>query len=378
MNEYIIKGGKKLRLGYTTGSCAAAAAKAAAYMLLSGRRKERITLETPGGSSLELEIEDIELRGSAVSCAVRKDAGDDPDITDGALVYACVSLSGGEGVTIDGGAGVGRVTKPGLDQPVGNAAINSVPRRMIAENVEEVKKLFDYRGGLDVVISIPAGAELAKKTFNPRFGIVGGLSVLGTTGIVEPMSERAIVETIRAELSQRRALGHRNVLLTPGNYGAEFIHMGLGMDPETAVQTSNFIGDAIDLCRELGFEQALLVGHIGKLVKLAGNMMNTHSQYGDCRMEILTAHAGAAGADAGLMADMLDCVACDEAVRLMRQADPALEKRALERVTERAQANLVRRAGEGLRVEMIMFSKKYGILGETEYAREQLAYFRRD
>ena len=378
MNEYIIKGGKKLRLGYTTGSCAAAAAKAAAYMLLSGRRKERITLETPGGSSLELEIEDIELRGSAVSCAVRKDAGDDPDITDGALVYACVSLSGGEGVTIDGGAGVGRVTKPGLDQPVGNAAINSVPRRMIAENVEEVKKLFDYRGGLDVVISIPAGAELAKKTFNPRFGIVGGLSVLGTTGIVEPMSERAIVETIRAELSQRRALGHRNVLLTQGNYGAEFIHMGLGMDPETAVQTSNFIGDAIDLCRELGFEQALLVGHIGKLVKLAGNMMNTHSQYGDCRMEILTAHAGAAGADAGLMADMLDCVACDEAVRLMRQADPALEKRALERVTERAQANLVRRAGEGLRVEMIMFSKKYGILGETEYAREQLAYFRRD
>ncbi len=378
MNEYTEVNGKKLRLGYTTGSCAAAAAKAAAYMLLSGRRKERIALETPKGIPLELDIEEIDVRSGSVSCAVRKDAGDDPDVTDGALVYARVSLSDGTGVSIDGGEGVGRVTKPGLDQPVGNAAINSVPRRMIAENVEEVTELLDYRGGLSVVISIPAGTELAKKTFNPRFGIVGGISVLGTTGIVEPMSEKALVETIRTELSQKRALGQTSVLLTPGNYGSEFIQMGLGIDSEAAVQTSNFIGDSLDLCRELGFKKALLVGHIGKLVKLAGGMMNTHSRYGDCRMEILASHAGAAGADAGLISKMLECVACDEAVRLMREADPALEKRALERVTERAQANLVRRAGEELRVEMMMFSKKYGILGESENAREYLSDFRED
>ncbi len=375
MNEFIIQDGKRLRLGYTTGSCAAAASKAAAYMLLSGRRKEHITLETPKGITLELDIEDIAMSDTAVSCAVRKDAGDDPDITDGALVYSCVTYSNTPGVTIDGGEGVGRVTKPGLDQPVGNAAINSVPRLMIKENTEEVMKLFDCGEGLSVVISIPQGKELAKKTFNPRLGIVGGISVLGTTGIVEPMSEKALVDTIRAELSQRRALGFETALLTPGNYGAEFIRASLGTDPEKAVQTSNFIGDTLDICRELGFKRLLLIGHIGKLVKLAGNMMNTHSKYGDCRMEILAAHAGAAGADTGLIKKMLECVACDEAVRLMREADPVLERAALKSVTARAKANLSHRAGDGMSVEMIMFSKEYGVLGETENARGYLNFF---
>ncbi|MCR5808867.1 MAG: cobalt-precorrin-5B (C(1))-methyltransferase CbiD [Clostridiales bacterium] len=378
MNEFIIQDGKKLRLGYTTGSCAAAASKAAAYMLLSGRRKEHISLETPKGITLELDIEDIETTDAAVSCAVRKDAGDDPDITDGALVCSRVSLCSEPGVHIDGGEGVGRVTKPGLDQPVGNAAINSVPRSMIRENVEEVMKLFDCREGLSVVISIPAGAELAKKTFNPRLGIVGGISVLGTTGIVEPMSEKALVDTIRTELSQKRAMGFENALLTPGNYGAEFIKSSLGVDPETAVQTSNFIGDSLDICRELGFGRILLIGHIGKLVKLAGNMMNTHSKYGDCRMEILAAHAGAEGADKKLVSDILGCVACDEAIRLMREKDPALERRALDAVTKRAKANLAHRAGGEMSVEMIMFSKEYGILGETEKAREYLSFFKEE
>jgi cobalt-precorrin-5B (C1)-methyltransferase len=378
MNEFIIQDGKKLRLGYTTGSCAAAASKAAAYMLLSGRRKERITLETPKGITLELDVEDIKMGESAVSCAIKKDAGDDPDVTDGALVYAAVAFRGEPGISIDGGEGVGRVTKPGLDQPVGNAAINSVPRRMIKENVEEVMRLFDCLCGLSIVISIPAGAELAKKTFNPRLGIVGGISVLGTTGIVEPMSEKALVETIKTELNQRRALGSDNVLLTPGNYGAEFIKKDLGIDAEIAVQTSNFIGDSLDFCRELGFKKALLIGHIGKLVKLAGNMMNTHSKYGDCRMEILAAHAGAAGADAELIQKILACVACDEAVRLMREADPALEKRALHGVTKKAHENLTHRAGDEMTIEMIMFSKEYGILGETENAREYLAFFKED
>ncbi|MBO4849186.1 MAG: cobalamin biosynthesis protein CbiD [Clostridia bacterium] len=376
MNEFIIQDRKKLRLGYTTGSCAAAASKAAAYMLLSGRRKEHISLETPKGITLELDIEDIETAENAVSCAVRKDAGDDPDITDGALVYSRVGFCSEPGVHIDGGRGVGRVTKPGLDQPVGSAAINSVPRSMISRNVEEVMKLFDCREGLNVVISIPDGEELAKKTFNPRLGIVGGISVLGTTGIVEPMSEKALVDTIRAELSQRRAMGCENVLLTPGNYGAEFIKTALRIDPETAVQTSNFIGDSLDICRELGFGRVLLIGHIGKLVKLAGNMMNTHSKYGDCRMEIIAAHAAAAGADNKLVADILGCVACDEAVRLMREADPALERAALDSVTKRAQANLARRAGYEMGVEMIMFSKEYGILGETGNARGYLNIIR--
>ena len=375
MKEFIEQDGKQLRLGYTTGSCAAAAAKAAAWMLLSGRRKESIILETPKGITLGLDIEDIKMDSDSVSCAVRKDAGDDPDVTNGALVYAKVSFSDTPGVTVDGGEGVGRVTKPGLDQPVGNAALNSVPRKMIRENVGEVMTLFDHSGGLSVIISIPAGVELAKKTFNPRLGIVGGISVLGTTGIVEPMSEKALVDTIRTELNQHQALGEENVLLTPGNYGAEFIKKGLGLDPEKAVQTSNFIGDSIDLCAKLGFRRILLIGHIGKLVKLAGNMMNTHSKYGDCRMDIIAAGAGAEGADAGLISRILGCVACDEAVRLLREADPQLEQRTLARVTQRAHENLCHRAGD-MSVEMIMFSKEYGILGETEHAREYLTIFR--
>ena len=270
MEEYVIKDGKKLRLGYTTGSCAAAAAKAAAWMLLTGHEKRTIDLLTPKGVALTLDVLEITRTPDTVSCAIRKDSGDDPDVTHDTLVFAAVQRTETPGVTIDGGAGVGRVTKRGLDQPVGAAAINSVPRRMIRENVEEVMRLCDYRGGLAVMISVPEGEALAKKTFNPRLGIVGGISILGTTGIVEPMSEQALVDTIHVELRQRRANGADYVLLTPGNYGADFIRASIGLDPRTAVLTSNFIGDALEHCRALGFRGALLVGHIGKLVKLAG------------------------------------------------------------------------------------------------------------
>lgn len=362
MEEYIVKGGKKLRLGYTTGSCAAAAAKAAAFMLLTGRRMERVTLLTPKGIRLELPVREITM-GPEVSCAIEKDSGDDPDVTRGALIFAEVSRCEGEGVEIDGGAGVGRVTKPGLDQPVGAAAINSVPRRMIREAVEEVWTLTDSREGLRVVISVPEGEALAKKTFNPRLGIVGGISILGTTGIVEPMSEQALVETIRVELRQRRESGAAYVLLTPGNYGSDFIREGLGIDPAIAVQTSNFIGDALEICRELGFRGAVLVGHIGKLVKLAGGMFNTHSKYGDCRMELIAAHAAAAGLGAERVEGILQCVSCDDALRILREAD--LCGQTMDRLMERIAFHLQAKAGEELEIGAIAFSKVHGRLGQT-------------
>lgn len=362
MEEFIVKGGKRLRLGYTTGSCAAAAAKAAAWMLLTGRRKERIALHTPKGIDLELPVLDVRMEEQCVTCAIEKDSGDDPDVTSGTHIAATVAFSSVPGITVDGGEGIGRVTKPGLDQPVGAAAINSVPRRMICENVQEVCRAMDHRGGLSVVISAPDGARLAEKTFNPRLGIVGGISILGTTGIVEPMSERALLDTIRVELRQRRASGAEHVLLTPGNYGSEFIQKTLLVDPAIAVQTSNFIGDTLDLCQELGFRGALLVGHIGKLVKLAGGMLNTHSKYGDCRMEILAAHAAVCGAAPETAAQVLDCVACDEAVRILRQT--GLEQPTLERVTQKIQQQLAHRAG-AMEVGAVMFSKEYGCLGQT-------------
>ena len=366
MEEFIEKDGKKLRYGYTTGSCAAAAAKAAAWMLLTGKRKDTISLVTPKGIPLSLQVEDIRMEEDFVSCAIRKDSGDDPDVTNGTLVYARVSRRNDPEIAIDGGFGVGRVTKKGLDQPVGNAAINSVPRKMIRENLKEVLSLTDADCGLDVLISVPDGERLAKQTFNPRLGIVGGISVLGTTGIVEPMSEKALVDTIRVELNQRRAGGGDYVLLTPGNYGCDFIRAGLNLRPEWAVQTSNFIGQSLDICRELGFRGALLVGHIGKLVKVGGGMLNTHSKYGDCRMEILAAHAGKAGLPPEKIGEVLDCVACDDALRILQEA--GCREKALESLNERILFHLRHRAGENLELGTILFSKEYGLLAQSANA----------
>ena len=370
MEEYIVKGGRRLRLGYTTGSCGAAAAKAAAYMLLTGRRMERVTLTTPKGIRLDLPVLEIRMGPDTVSCAIEKDSGDDPDITKGTLIFAEVSRAEEPGVVIDGGAGVGRVTRPGLDQPVGAAAINSVPRKMIQEAVEEIQALADDQGGLRVIISVPEGEALAKKTFNPRLGIVGGISILGTTGIVEPMSEQALVDTIRVELRQRRESGAEYVLLTPGNYGSDFIRDGLGIDPNIAVQTSNFIGDTLEMCKELGFRGALLAGHIGKLVKLAGGMFNTHSKYGDCRMEILAAHAAASGLEAEKVRELLQCVSCDDALRILREAGE--DRETLDRLMERIAFHLQAKAGEDMETGAIVFSKVYGRLGASAGAEDMI------
>ena len=368
MDRYVTVDGKQMRLGYTTGSCAAAASKAAAWLLLTGRPMEKVSLITPRGIPLELPLREVSLSEGKAVCAIEKDGGDDPDVTTGALIYAEVSYSEEPGVEIDGGVGVGRVTKPGLDQPVGNAAINSTPRRMIRENVEEICRLADYTGGLKVVISAPAGVELAKKTFNPRLGIVGGISILGTTGIVEPMSESALVETIRVELRQRRAEGAEYALLTPGNYGADFLRESLQVDWKRAVLTSNFIGDSLDACREFGFRGALLVGHIGKLVKISGNMLNTHSKWGDCRVELLAAFAGAEGLSREAQSRVLECVSCDEALRIIEEED--LKEAVLRRLTGRVAFNLRHRAGDDLEVGAMLFSNVYGLLSETENARE--------
>ena len=245
------------------------------------------------------------------------------------------------------------------------AELKKIDKSVRKKNVEEVMALADYSGGLDIVISAPGGEEIAKKTFNPRLGIVGGISILGTTGIVEPMSEAALVETIRVELRQRRAMGKEYALLTPGNYGSDFIRQNLDVDLNTAVQVSNFLGDALDICRALGFRGALLVGHVGKLVKTAGGMMNTHSKYGDCRMEILAAHAAAAGVDAEHIREILDCAACDDAVRILREC--GRDAPALARVTERALFHLSHRA-DGMEIGLLMFSKEYGVLGQSENA----------
>ena len=368
MEEYLIKDGKKLRLGYTTGSCAAAAAKAAAWMLLTGQRKERIQLQTPKGITLDLQVCDIRMEPERVSCATEKDSGDDPDVTKGMHITATVSRRREPGVLIDGGKGVGRVTKPGLDQPVGNAAINSVPRQMIRENVEQVVRAADYHGGLDVVISAPGGEEIARKTFNPRLGIEGGISILGTSGIVEPMSEEALVGSIQVEIRQKVASGARYLLVTPGNYGETFLREHMTLPFSESVKCSNFVGQTIDMAQQLGVKGILFVAHIGKFVKVAAGIMNTHSRWADGRSEILAANALRAGISREAALEILEAATTEEALSVVVRE--GLLDAVMEQLTTRIHDHLNRRAGANCLLGAVLYSNQWGYLGQTESAEE--------
>ncbi len=379
------------RFGFTTGSCSAAAAKAATYMLLTGKLINKIIIDTPKGIRYDAEILDITRAEKSVSCCVIKDGGDDPDITTGAHVYAEVTfynrdekdvsvdgMSFGEiehildyAVFIEGGVGVGRVTKPGLDQPVGNAAINSVPRRMITDEVTEVMRLCDYRGGIKVTISIPEGESLAEKTFNPRLGIVGGISVLGTSGIVEPMSSEALLATIDVELNQKKALGWKYVPISPGNYGLDYMKRTYDFDLDVSVKCSNFVGDTIDMVIAKGFSSMLFTGHIGKLVKIAGGMMNTHSKFGDNRMEVLADCLKVVGEAQGIdvsevIKKVTDCVVTEDAVNILEQAGYRDAVMAL--VMDRIMSQLEDRAEKILHIECIMYSNSHGLLAKSKRA----------
>ena len=362
-NMYTLVGKKKLRRGYTTGSCAAAASKMAATILLGGEKEDTVDIITPTGVRLSLKIEDIHSFNDRVECAVKKDGGDDTDATHGILIYSAVSLRNDGKIVVDGGNGVGRVTKKGLDQPIGNAAINSVPRNMITEVLEDVCVAFGHLGGLTAVVTVPHGNEVSKKTFNPRLGIVDGISILGTTGIVEPMSETALIDTIKVELNMKKANGMKNVLVVPGNYGKDFYEDMEGHDGVEAVKCSNFVGDTIDHAAELGFEGFLLVGNLGKMVKLAGGIMNTHSKWADCRMEILTANSLLAGADPEEAKKIMSCVTTDDALDVLNNID--MVDKTMKEVMGKIAFHLNYRSGDKMRTECIVFSSKYGKLGET-------------
>jgi len=364
-----------MRYGFTTGSCAAAAAKAATYMLLSGIRKENIEIETPSGKMFDATIVDIQREEARVSCSVIKDGGDDPDVTTGAHVCAVAELGNPDidDIELDGGVGVGRVTRPGLNQPVGNAAINSVPRQMITKEVREVKELLDFHGTIKITISVPEGIELASKTFNPRLGIENGISILGTTGIVEPMSNQALIDTIRVELNQKKAMGHKCICISPGNYGLDFMKATFDYNLDLAVKCSNFIGVTLDIAKEIGFEKILMVGHLGKLVKVAGGIMNTHSKEADCRMEIMASTMVKAANAVGFVLDntdilkVLDCVNTEEAFSLVKGKDQIVEAFSSILISK-IQENMQRRAGESVRIECMVYTNEHGLIGASKDA----------
>ena len=368
LERYVYKNQKKLRCGYTTGTCACAAAKAAAQMLLSGKDVLEVNVETPMGVHLQLPVEKIVRGVESVSCAIKKDSGDDPDVTNGIYIYAEVSYVISKNVIIDGGIGIGRITKKGLQRPIGEAAINPVPLKMIADGVSDIADRYSYEGGLKVVISAPEGVEIAKKTFNPQLGIVGGISILGTTGIVEPMSEQAIIDTIRTEINMHMADGERTLLIAPGNYGQDFLLNNLNIELKRSIKCSNYIGDTIDMVCDAGAESMLLVGHIGKLVKLGAGIMNTHSRVADGRMEVLSACAIQAGAEADIARKILDCVTTDAALEILKESD--MLEGAMEQLMIRIEKVLQHRSSERIRIGAIIFSNEYGILGKTKLADE--------
>lgn len=360
----------KLRTGYTTGSCAAAAAKAATHMLVSGEVVGEVSLVTPAGIRLYLEVEDVVKENNYVSCAIRKDSGDDPDVTNGILVYARVTFAQDDvvksKVILEAGEGIGRVTQKGLEQSIGDPAINLVPRRMIREAVEEELQKAGIDCGVRVMIWVPDGAEIAKKTFNPKLGIEGGISILGTTGIVEPMSEKALTDTIFVEMKVRRENGMDYCYVVPGNYGSDFLHDRLGYQEDAAVKCSNYVGEVIDDAVRLQMKGILLVGHIGKFIKLAAGIMNTHSRQADGRMEILAAHAAMAGGSRELICQLMECITTTAALELLEKE--GILKEVMSTVMIKIEEHLKHRAGDGLEIGAVMFSKEKGILGKTSDA----------
>lgn len=418
---FLLKKSSEPDIGFTTGTCAAAASVAAIRMLLTQKIVPYVTLTTPKGIKVFLEIENQSFDMDSATCSVQKFSGTDPDVTNGIKVFAtvrkctdnqdsqivtnfqrdCLSDGGAEPfIKITGGKGVGRVTLPGLDQKPGEAAINSVPRKMIFEGVKrEIEKFllsrkhpehefplpfgrllfedientlpFSIPISLEVEISVPGGEEIAKQTFNPKLGIVGGISILGTSGIVEPMSEQALLDTIQVEINVRKAQSFEVLSIVPGNYGADFLQSEFGFSVETAVHCSNFVYDSLIMAKNSGFKKILFCGHLGKLVKVAGGIKNTHSKYGDHRMEIISEVAHDFIPDeqfSSIYKELSACISTEQAVKILDSIDENHRTRdkIMAEIARRIQKNMVEWTGGKLEIKVIVFTKEHGLLGEAE------------
>ncbi len=376
--HYIYSGTKRLRCGYTTGSCAAMASQAATKMLLGegGDDVATATILTPKGLRVTADVLDATCGDGWAKCAIRKDGGDDVDATDGMLVYAEARVAGSDATTgdgsavrvlVDGGEGVGRVTMPGLDQPVGNAAINHVPREMIEREVLEVCGTHGFEGAISIEISAPEGVHIAKKTFNPRLGIEGGVSILGTTGIVEPQSLQALKDSISAE-ARAYAAQSKRIVITPGSYGEAFLATFDLPQGVPELKFSNFLGHALDQLAIDGVEDVLLVSHIGKLSKVAGGIMDTHSRTADCRTEIFCAHAACAGASQQTCRELMHAATTDACLDILEEA--GLAEAVLTSIHDAVQDRLDHRVGGAFRIGAVSFSNKAGFLFATPVAEQ--------
>jgi cobalt-precorrin-5B (C1)-methyltransferase len=350
---YVIKNGKKLRCGYTTGSCAAGAAKAAAMMLHTGEIPKYIGIDTPAEVTLNLKVEKPVLGEYYASCCIVKDAGDDPDVTNGMEIFAEVRRRQDAEIVIEGGEGIGRITREGFWGKVGEAAINPVPRKMIRE---ELVKVSDH--GWNVLIYAPKGEEIAKRTFNPNIGIEGGISVIGTTGIVEPMSDEAFKKTIYLEIDKIHEDGSPEILLFLGNYG-ERAATKLNLHTPK-VKISNFVGESISYCYNKGFQKVTLFGHIGKLCKLSIGAFNTHSKVCDVRIEAFVYYLALVGAPTQLIRQVNQCKTSEEVLKLIGDNGyDHIVKRMRQGCIERIKRYV---KDENFQIDVIVYSMESGIL----------------
>ena len=418
--ENVVQGQRSLRRGYTTGSCSAAATKAALLMMTRGERCETVSIDTPKGIELSLEVSDQEYSPCEALCSITKDAGDDPDATHGLRIFSRVSrISSSTGplpyeeqleisgvsvkVHITGGRGVGVVTRGGLSCDVGKSAINPVPRRMILKSVKDVFENMEPElipDFLHIEISAENGEETAKKTFNPKLGIVGGISILGTSGIVEPMSEKALVDTIRTEIKQfaelngiKRVADHEPqgddasdlnavedglgfpvppMLVCPGNYGQDYARDVLGIDLESGVKCSNYIGEMLDYSCWLGIPKILLIGHAGKLIKIAAGVMNTHSSSADGRQEVIASHGAMLGMEPSAVRDIMNAISAEEMTDILRNQGEEFAQKVFDSIGTKIKEHIDHRTRGKLQVEFIVFTKIHGTLIKSGGADQML------
>ncbi|HBG8550611.1 TPA: cobalt-precorrin-5B (C(1))-methyltransferase [Clostridioides difficile] len=407
MEEYVYIDGKKYRRGYTTGSCATGASKAAVYMLITKNRINTINIDTPKGIPLLLKVDNINISDTFVECSIKKDGGDDIDATHTMDIYARAeivskndknkgyltlkdidSLSTNSEckselykfIRVYGGTGIGVVTKKGLSVDVGKPAINPTPLKMINH---EIRKLigdnFESILGNDKVLKItifaPQGETVAKKTFNPRLGIVGGISIIGTTGIVEPMSDEGWKKSLSIELQMKKEQGLDKIILVPGNHGEQFIREKLNLDIKYVVRVSNFIGYMIKEAQRIGYKKILMAGHIGKFIKVSAGIFNTHSKVADARNEILVANLALMGARYEFLNKINQCVTTEEAVELInsseyREVYNILSNKCRERVKQ-----YLNEDSDDIDVEVIIFSMDKSLLGKSDNTDDLVEVF---
>lgn len=363
-DNFVYYNGRKLRKGFTTGTTATAATVAAIRSLLNQEPQETVTVHAANGKVAIFDVENTSFDKKTASCAIRKDGGDDQDATDGALIYATVNLRDDGEIHLDGGKGVGRVTKAGLANRPGTPAINPTPRRVIKA---AARKELGAHQGADIVISVPDGERIAKLTYNPRLGIVGGISILGTSGVVTPMSESSWKHSISIEMNIHRQRGDDSIVLVPGNYGEDFAKETLGIPNDQIVQMSNFVGYVLHEAQRLKFKRVLLVGDLGKMIKVSAGIFSTHSKDADARAEVMVANlALLGGVPTAFLRKIYDCLTTISMIKLIDQAGyQAVYQMIADKIKLRASKLLAHRE-PSVAVDAVIFSRESGFLAASK------------